>query len=206
MKKKLVLVSVVIALVAILITGATLAYFTAEDSAKNEFTNSKGVDIEVSESDWDPEEEHPLIPGATIKKNPTISLVSDGDLASEDAFIRVKAVINNKAALDAIFAAHAGEEDFDITKIVALNPGWECLATDCEADADADTRTYYIYYTDALTQSNPSATAFNEIVVPEGLTSEEVATIKDFYIDIIGQAIQAEGFADVRTAFDAWED
>lgn len=73
MKKKILSITLVIALVAIAAMG-TLAYFTDVEEATNKFTVG-GVDIELTEPNWDPDAAHEIVPGVKFDKDPTIEVV-----------------------------------------------------------------------------------------------------------------------------------
>ncbi|MDY5219812.1 MAG: TasA family protein [Eubacteriales bacterium] len=87
-KKKILVLAVSVALVAILAIGGSLAYFTDTTETKtNEFTVGN-VDIELSEPEW--EGTANLMPGVTYPKDPTIT-VQDG---SQDCWVFMKVEIN----------------------------------------------------------------------------------------------------------------
>lgn len=77
MKKKIVALCLVIALVAIAIVGATMAYFTDKDEATNVFTVGN-IDITLVE-DFDPDNAE-LMPGKDVNKD--VSIKNDGDNAA----------------------------------------------------------------------------------------------------------------------------
>lgn len=79
MKKKLTAICLCVALVAIAVVGASLAYFTDKDSATNTFTVGK-VDINLDETF---EQGSKLMPGINVNKDVSISLAAD----SEDAYV-----------------------------------------------------------------------------------------------------------------------
>ncbi len=89
MKKKIVAFCLVACLAVMAIAGASLAYFTAEDSADNVFT-MKGIKVEINEVF---EQGSELIPGLDINKDVTVS-----NTGTSDAYVRVHIAI--PAALD----------------------------------------------------------------------------------------------------------
>lgn len=74
MKKRIVSICLVVALAAIAITGASLAYFTADDSAENVFTVGN-VKTDLTEPNWDAEgaEKRKNVPREAVKKDPTVN-------------------------------------------------------------------------------------------------------------------------------------
>jgi predicted ribosomally synthesized peptide with SipW-like signal peptide len=91
-KKKILTIAISVALVAILVVGASLAYFTdTTEQAKNVFTIGK-VDIELEEPKWDANLEanngkYPnLMPGTYVDKDPTVTVADD----SEDCWLFVE--------------------------------------------------------------------------------------------------------------------
>ena len=75
MKRKIVTISLLVALLAVVIIGGSLAYFTADDEATNTFTVGN-VAIELTEPEWDKavtnKENEDMYPGQTIAKDPTV--------------------------------------------------------------------------------------------------------------------------------------
>lgn len=89
MKKKILLIAVV-ALILSILTGGTLAYFTAEDTARNVIT-SGGVDIAIEEWQETPDGLVPY-PGEPIAVMPATSVSKIVTVRNRDArsFIRAK--------------------------------------------------------------------------------------------------------------------
>ena len=113
MKKKLTAVALVVCMLAIMLVGASLAYFTDTDEATNTFTMGK-VDIDLTEPKWD--EETPngakLMPGTVIDKDPTITVAQN----SEDAYLFLDVVFNKYNSLFWVMAADASaDKDIDFT-------------------------------------------------------------------------------------------
>ena len=72
-KNKLIALTAAVVLAATAVVGGTLAYFTDTEKVDNKFTVGN-VDIELTESDWDSDASHNLMPGTDFKKNPTIKV------------------------------------------------------------------------------------------------------------------------------------
>lgn len=87
-KKKILVLAVSVALIAILAIGGSLAYFTDTTETKtNEFTVGN-VDIDLTEPNWKGTAN--LMPGVTYAKDPTIT-VQDG---SQDCWVFMEVEIN----------------------------------------------------------------------------------------------------------------
>lgn len=96
MKKKTILVAAIaVMLVAALVVGGTLAYFTDKSDAKvNTFTVGN-VKIDLTENAWNADADHTLVPGASYAKDPTIT-VKEG---SQDAYVFLKLDLNKYVSL-----------------------------------------------------------------------------------------------------------
>ena len=107
MKKKILALSLCIALAAIAIVGATLAYFTDTTEEKlNTFTMG-GVKINLTEPAWDKDATHKLMPGVSFAKDPTIT-VQDG---SEDSYVFLEMSLNKFSSLLWVMAADASADE-----------------------------------------------------------------------------------------------
>ena len=90
MKRKIMALCLVAILAITAIGGATLAYFTdTTDEVENTFTVGN-VNIELTEPEWDPNEDHNLLPGVTFEKDPTITV----DKKSDDCWIFMEVQMN----------------------------------------------------------------------------------------------------------------
>jgi len=90
MKKKLTAVALAVCMLAIMLVGASLAYFTdTTDTKENTFTVGN-VNIRLDEDKWDEKAEHNFMPDTTFEKDPTIT-VEDG---SEDCWVFMEVEMN----------------------------------------------------------------------------------------------------------------
>lgn len=95
MKKKITAIFLCVALVAVAITGASLAYFTDKtETVQNTFTVGN-VKISLDETKWNPQDDHTLMPGVTYAKNPTIHV----DEKSQDAYVFLELDLNKYVSL-----------------------------------------------------------------------------------------------------------
>ena len=96
MKKKTILVAAIaVMLVAALVVGGTLAYFTDKTEAKKNTFTVGNVAIDLKEPSWKENESHTLLPGARYAKDPTIT-VKEG---SQDAYVFLEINMNKYASL-----------------------------------------------------------------------------------------------------------
>lgn len=88
MKKKIVSIALACALFAVAVAGGTLAYFTANDKAKNDFTVGNAA-IDIEEPAWEAAlqngETENMYPGQTVAKDPQVL-----NTGNNPVFIRVK--------------------------------------------------------------------------------------------------------------------
>lgn len=96
MKKKTILVAAIaVMLVAALVVGGTLAYFTDKTEAKQNTFTVGNVGIDLTETAWDANADHTLVPGKFYDKNPTITV----DAGSQDAYVFLKLDLNKYVSL-----------------------------------------------------------------------------------------------------------
>lgn len=129
MKKKTILVAAIaVMLVAALVVGGTLAYFTDKSDAKvNTFTMGN-VGIDLTETAWHANDDHTLIPGKFYDKNPTITVKDN----SQDAYVFLKLDLNKYVSLINLMGVDAYKNN--IGGLEGTYPGFiafvEKLATD----------------------------------------------------------------------------
>ena len=192
MKKKVVTLSLVVALIATAAIGGTFAYFTDTDDATNTFTVGN-VDIELTEPNWDNKtpddptdggegEAQDVYPGEPLAKDPTVE-----NIGKNPCFVRVH--VTN---LDQFVKEYGADAMIGLrTDYVdgKLGDGWV-----------KHTDGYY-YYTKPLvvkgTENNEwneglvskTDALFDQIVIPAEITNN--AENED--IEVLVQAVQAQG-------------
>lgn len=178
MKKKVLSIFLVVALVAIAAMG-TLAYFTDTDDATNTFTVGN-VSILLTEPNWEGEgsEDAPEVyPGEALAKDPTVT--NDG---ANPCFVRIS-VTGLNCLGDAGMITY--RTDYVDGK---LGDNWV-----------KHTDGYY-YYTKVLAVDATTDALFDQIVIPTALTNGDGET--EYDIDVAAQAVQAQGakpsFSDVE--------
>lgn len=105
MKKKIMALALCVALAAIAVVGATLAYFTDTAEEKNTFTVGK-VGIDLTEPSWKEDADHTMMPGKVYAKDPTITV----DENSQDSYIVLDVSINKYSSLFWVMAADASAD------------------------------------------------------------------------------------------------
>ena len=223
MKKKIISLCLVIALVATAIAGATLAYFTDyTDVATNTFTVGN-VDIELDEAKVNPEtgkapshddrvmknEYKDIYPGLTVDKDPTVTVKKGSEPCYVRMFVKVDPATLEKAfpKTDEDFKAYWSEEGyFLLEKLVA---GWNASEWKPVNELDMKGGSYEFRYTKIVEENNEKDTVlpdlFKTITFPVELTNDQVAALQNFIVEVYAQAIQSEGFDDVDTAWAAFK-
>ena len=202
------------------------------DEAKVDENGTQVVDKDGNPVARVTENEYKLLPGHTYTKDPTVTVLApsvesyvrmkvtfnkasqiiamctdpefaeDGPTGVENAFplIRmVKFVEANAAKWDGIIPDNMvdTEEMLADAKYFAY-------------DAEADTLTYYFYYKETVEAPTADvkdvklATLFDSIKVPEWATGDQLKALQGFEINVVAEAIQADGFENADAAWAAF--
>lgn len=176
MKKKLVSVFLVVALVAVAAVG-TLAYFTDTKTASNVFTVGD-VEISLTEPAWDQGaiDGKEVYPGEPLGKDPTIT-----NIGKNPCFVRVKVEgLDQFGDKGMITLRHGSYVDgYDSTNWTLHTDGYYYYNKVVTYSGDT-------YNTELKTVTEP---LFNQIVMPTGLVGGETTTP----VVITAQAVQAQG-------------
>jgi len=180
MKRKILALTLCVAMLAIAIVGGSLAYFFDDDAKTNTFTVGN-VSIVLNEPNWDTTgaaEAFDVYPGEALAKDPTVT--NDG---KNPCFVRIS--VTN---LDQFAADFSGAQIIYRTDYVD-----NALGTDWVKRDDG-----YFYYSKVLNPGETTDALFDQIVIPKELTND--ADAKD--IVVTAYAVQAQGarpsFADVQ--------
>ncbi|MBU5302292.1 SipW-dependent-type signal peptide-containing protein [Eubacterium callanderi] len=195
-KKKAALLISSLALIAVIVLGGTLAYFTSQDDATNVFTLGKvsgdltettkedtvdGHKVKPGTATDEGIEYEKVMPGDWLSKEPRVSLKAD----SEDAYVRVKLEVD---------VLEGTLNDGQKAEIISAN----CLNFGEKWVVSGD----YIYYQDVLTtKSNGSSQTdpvFTIVKIPGKSWDNEAASAK-FTIKVTADLIQADNFTPVKT-------
>ena len=195
MKKKVLTIALVVALIAIMVSG-TLAYFTAEDKVTNNFTIGS-VEIDVVEDFAEPETMLPVV--EANEKDP--------NYINKDA--RVKNTGKNAAYVQMYVAIPKALDDAGAFIVVDANTGDWTARTLVETAVMEDDMTYNVYryrYTkelapgaetsDVITAAYmaPELDYQNGKFVMNGTVIEDYIPGEKIEIYVAAQAIQADGF------------
>lgn len=173
--------------------------------------------------------EYKLLPGHTYVKDPTVTVLAP----SVESYVRMKVTFNKASQIIAMCTDPEFAEDgptgvenayplIRMVKFVEANAAkWDGIIPDNMVDteemladakyfaydAEADTLTYYFYYTEpvaAIDADVKLATLFDSVKVPEWATGDQLAKLKDFQINVVAEAIQADGFKNADAAWAAF--
>lgn len=211
MKKKILTVCLIIALAATAITGATLSFFTDQDSAVNTFCMGN-VDIQLVEN-FDPDEARNIVPGRNVNKDVFVT-----NTGSNDAYVRVHIAV--PVAMDNGNFLHL---DFTEESVAEGKWRWnsEPAASRYLYAAEIDGTAYHVYvatYGTALKSGEMTEEVITNVCLDQGVDgnvhADGTVTYTDgrgneitmepadtFDIPVYAQAVQAEGFEDAEAAF-----
>lgn len=166
--------------------------------------------------------DYKLMPGHVYTKDPTVTVLN----GSEESYVRMKVTFNNAAAIIAMCTNPKFEGEvtgvenafplISMVNFVEANAAkWDgipdnmfetegLLANPKYFVKGNDTLTFYFYYNEKVAAPNADKvleTLFDSIKVPEWVTADQLNALNDFQINVVAEAIQADGF---DTADAAW--
>lgn len=204
--KALLVVACALLLVAASVFG-TMAYLTSTDTVTNTFTVGK-VKITLDEAKVDADgkpvtpaervkaNEYKLLPGHTYTKDPVLTVKG----GSEDAYVRLLVTINKASALKEVFGANFLPQNYVDNTWNAQT--WPCVKTTVNSDDTVSYEFRYKEIVEANAADQKLDALFKSFTVPDTVNGEQLAKLGDLKIEVIGEAIQADGF---ETADKAWE-
>ena len=162
-----------------------------------------------------------LLPGHEYVKDPTVTVLTP----SVDSYVRMKVTFNNADKIIALCTdpkyadeVTGVENAFPLIRMVnfvkANAAKWDGIIPDNMVDTEDmlanskyfvkgtdNTLTYYFYYNETVAAPTADVvleTLFDSITVPEWVTGDQLAKLKDFQINVVAEAIQADGFVDAN--------
>lgn len=199
MKKKILAIALVVAMLGIALLSGTLAYFTDKDVEDNEFVigdiditlkESNGLregDADYAENDDDDSntndaydqwlKKQTLFPGAPIAKNVWVENAGDNE-----AYLRVKITVPQY--LVAVWA-----DD--------LVNAWTIASTTVNADKST---TYVVEYNTVLAKGEKTPICLEAITI-DPYTDKQINGADIQTVNVVAEAIQTVGFADAAAAF-----
>lgn len=216
-KKSILMAAIAVMLVAVLVVGGTLAYFTDTKSATNTFTVGD-VKIKLDESNVnDPNgdrvtsnEYTDVFPGIQYKKDPVVT-----NTGKNDAYVRAVVTIENGMNWMGLYNENVWtapqEEAFMKLICDKLGAGWsiENIAYVTNAERGSTDFVATLKYTGVLKSGDATSAMFENVMLPTNATANDITTRVAqngvFHIDVVAQAIQADGFTTWEAAFNAFD-
>lgn len=174
MKKKILAITLCVAMLAIMLVSGTLAYFTDTNAKTNTFTVGN-VDIDLTEPKWDEtgsKDAKDVYPGEPLAKDPTVT-----NNGANPCFVRISVT-----GWDALINAGLSQNNITYrTDYVdaKLGENW-VLHTDG-----------YFYYTEVLAVGATTDALFDQIVIPTDVVND--ATDAEYNLEVKAYAVQAQG-------------
>lgn len=174
--------------------------------------------------------EYKLLPNHTYVKDPTVTVLKP----SVASYVRMKVTFNKASQIIAMCTDPEFAEDgptgvenayplIRMVNFVEANAAkWDGIIPDNMVDteemladakyfaydAEADTLTYYFYYNEAVaapTENVVLSVLFDSIKVPEWATNDQLKALEGFEINVVAEAIQADGFESADAAWAKFE-
>lgn len=191
------------------------------DEAKVDENGTQVVDKDGNPVARVTENEYKLLPGHTYVKDPTVTVLKP----SVESYVRMKVTFNNADKIIALCTdpefegeVTGVENAFPLIRMVnfvkANAAKWDGIIPDNMVDTEDmlanskyfvkgtdNTLTYYFYYNGTVAAPTADVvleTLFDSITVPEWVTGDQLAKLKDFQINVVAEAIQADGFVDAN--------
>ena len=213
MKKKILALSMCIALAAIAIVGASLAYFTDTKTATNTFTMGN-VQIKLDETNVnDPKGDrvtsnvYNVYPGAVVTKDPIVH-----NIGKNGAYIRATVNVSNWMNLVGAYYPDFKETFPNDGYKAALNllvgelgEGWSVVgveAGDTFTIGQFDAK-FILKYDGVLAAGDDTTAMFQTVTIPAGIDNANAGSFDE--VKVVAQAIQADGFNTWEDAFAAFD-
>lgn len=195
MKKKIASIALIVALAAIAIVGASLAYFTDTTQGQTNTFTFGNVEIEVIEEEWDENDVQAVLPGSSYAKDPAIQ-----NVGTNAAWVRMNVKITGADTL--LAALQRDNPDSTLLAMfsnLAAKGKW--VATGQDPIVDGSEITYTYYYKTKLDADALTDPLFTRVTIPPALTSDDAQRLTAFNMVITADAIQADGFDSAEEAF-----
>lgn len=198
MKKKILVLCLIIALLAVAVIGTSLAYFSDSKEVTNTFVVGSvkidlhesngltGADEKLDEDYLDWLNEQLIIPGEANALGKEVWVTNTG---KNDCFVRVWLAVPT-------FMDVEGKNDTDWTW---ENKGQYQIYANAEQTATVTYDLYCVTYNDVLASADPDAVTPNVmdgIFMRPAVTNEDLENITSLDVLVVAQAIQTEGVVD----------
>jgi predicted ribosomally synthesized peptide with SipW-like signal peptide len=216
-KKSILMAAIAVMLVAVLVVGGTLAYFTDTKSATNTFTVGD-VKIKLDESNVnDPNgnrvtsnEYTGVFPGIQYKKDPVVT-----NTGKNGAYVRAVVTIENGMNWMGLYNENVwtAPQAEAFMKLICnkMGDGWSLEDYDYVTNAERGSTDFVavLKYDGVLAAGKATTAMFENIMLPTNATASDITTRVAqngvFHIDVVAQAIQADGFTSWNDAFAAFD-
>lgn len=212
-KKSILMAAIAVMLVAVLVVGGTLAYFTDTKAATNTFTMGN-VAITLDEMDVNNPDArttkgntYNVYPGQTVTKDPVVH-----NTGKNAAYIRATVNVSNWMNLVAAYYPDFKETFPNDGYKAALNllvgqlgEGWsvvDVVKGDTFTIGQFDAK-FILKYDGTLAAGSETTPMFTQVMVPAGLDNANASTFSS--VKVQAQAIQADGFGTWEAAFAAFD-
>lgn len=216
-KKRFVAILLCVTLVALAAIGATFAYLTDTKTVDNTFTMGN-VKITLDETNVnDPEGDrvtrntYNVYPGAVVTKDPIVH-----NTGKNGAYVRAVVTIEDGMNWLGLYNENVWrapqEAAFNAMINNTLGEGWELVDIAYDMSGPNHPTSDFVAtlkYTKVLNAKEDTTAMFSQIAFPTKLTGNDVTSRIDqngeFGINVVAQAIQADGFENWADAFAAYD-
>ena len=216
-KKSILMAAIAVMLVAVLVVGGTLAYLTDTKSATNTFTVGD-VKIKLDESNVnDPNgnrvtsnEYTGMLPGIQYKKDPVVT-----NTGKNGAYVRAVVTIENGMNWMGLYNENVwtAPQAEAFMKLICnkMGEGWSLEGYNYVANAERGSTDFVavLKYDGVLAAGKATSAMFEKVMLPANATANDISTRVAqngvFHIDVVAQAIQADGFTSWNDAFAAFD-
>lgn len=220
-KKRFVAILLCVTLVALAAIGATFAYLTDSKTVNNTFTMGN-VAIKLDESKVDQNgnavegdrvtsNTYNVYPGAVVTKDPIVH-----NTGKNGAYVRAVVTIEDGMNWLGLYNENVWtapqEAAFNAMINNTLGDGWELVDIAYDMSGPNHPTSDFVAtlkYTNVLEAGKDTTAMFSQIAFPTKLTGNDVTSRIDqngeFGINVVAQAIQADGFETWEDAFAAYD-
>ena len=210
-KRKILILTAALCILATLAIGGTLAYFTDTQTSKNTFTMGN-VKIKLDETDINNPDgdrvknnEYDVAPGSVVTKDPIVH-----NVGTNAAYIRATVNVENWMNLCAAYFPdfkitfpNAGYEESLLLLVDALGEGWSIVGVEAGTPFTLGnfSAKFTLKYDGTLASGADTTPMFTQVKVPAGITNGN----KLGDITVKADAIQADNFDTWEAAFNAFD-
>ena len=216
-KKRLVAILLCVTLVALAAIGATFAYLTDSKTVKNTFTvgdvkiKLDETNVNAPEGDRVTSNTYNVYPGAVVTKDPIVH-----NTGKNGAYVRAVVTIEDGMNWLGLYNENVWtapqEAAFNAMINNTLGEGWELVDIAYDMSGPNHPTSDFVAtlkYTKVLEAGKDTTAMFSQIAFPTKLTGKDVTTRigqnGEFGINVVAQAIQADGFENWVDAFAAYD-